>query len=50
MSERDEPDYRDDAYWARIRRIVDAAPPLSDEQRLIIRAAFARPTEHREAA
>ncbi|MFD9211621.1 hypothetical protein ACFVY9_00595 [Streptomyces sp. NPDC059544] len=48
--EREEPDDRDAAYWARIRRIVDAAPPLTEEQRLIIRAAFAQPTEKREAA
>ncbi|MEI5036016.1 hypothetical protein RB201_35500 [Streptomyces sp. S1A(2023)] len=31
----------DAAYWARIRRIVDAAPPLSNEQRATIRAALA---------
>ncbi|MFF8793368.1 hypothetical protein [Streptomyces globisporus] len=31
----------DAAYWARVRRIVDAAPPLSDEQRATIRAALA---------
>ena len=31
---------RDAAYWARIRRIVDAAPPLDDGQRAAIRAAF----------
>ncbi|GFH38876.1 hypothetical protein [Streptomyces pacificus] len=48
--EREEPDYRDAAYWARIRRIVDAAPPLSEEQRLVIRAAFAAPATNREAA
>ncbi|WP_228181958.1 hypothetical protein [Streptomyces anulatus] len=31
----------DAAYWARVRRVVDAAPPLSDEQRATIRAALA---------
>jgi hypothetical protein len=34
---------RNAAYWARIERIVDAAPPLTDEQRATIRAAFHRP-------
>lgn len=34
---------RNAAYWARIDRIVDAAPPLSDEQRAAIRTAFHRP-------
>jgi hypothetical protein len=28
------------AYWERVRRIVDQAPPLTDEQRAIIRTAF----------
>jgi hypothetical protein len=36
---------RNAAYWARIDRIVDAAPPLSDRQRAIIRTAFNRPTQ-----
>ncbi|MFD3498813.1 hypothetical protein [Streptomyces sp. NPDC058678] len=40
---------RNAAYWARIDRIVDAAPPLSDEQRAIIRTAFHQPAA-REAA
>lgn len=31
---------RDAAYWARIDAIVDAAPPLTDTQRAIIRTAF----------
>lgn len=31
---------RNAAYWARVDRIVDAAPPLSDEQRAVIRTAF----------
>ncbi len=37
------------AYWARITRIVDAAPPLDDTQRAAIRAAFHQP-QAREAA
>ncbi|MFI0772346.1 hypothetical protein ACH4TQ_46885 [Streptomyces sp. NPDC021218] len=36
-------------YWERIDRIVDQAPPLTNEQRAIIRAAFHQPTA-REAA
>jgi hypothetical protein len=40
---------RNAAYWARIERIVAAAPPLSDEQRAIIRTAFHQPAA-REAA
>lgn len=40
---------RNAAYWARIDRIVDGAPPLSDEQRAIIRTAFHQPAT-REAA
>ncbi|MEH0445459.1 hypothetical protein QA811_17805 [Streptomyces sp. B21-102] len=40
---------RNTAYWARIERIVDAAPPLSNEQRAAIRAAFHQP-QAREAA
>ncbi|MET7321302.1 hypothetical protein [Streptomyces sp. NPDC005549] len=31
------------AYWARIVRCVDQAPPLSDEQRAVIRTAFSAP-------
>lgn len=31
---------RNAAYWARIERIVDAAPALSQEQRAVIRTAF----------
>ncbi|MBL3670191.1 hypothetical protein JL475_30270 [Streptomyces sp. M2CJ-2] len=37
------------AYWARIDRIVDAAPPLDDTQRAVIRTAFSQPAA-REAA
>jgi len=40
---------RNAAYWARIDRIVDAAPPLDDAQRAVIRTAFAQPAA-REAA
>jgi hypothetical protein len=40
---------RNAAYWARIDRIVDSAPPLDDRQRAIIRTAFHAPAA-REAA
>lgn len=40
---------RNAAYWARIDRIVDAAPPLTDEQRATIRAAFHQPKARRAA-
>lgn len=40
---------RNAAYWARIEATVDTAPPLSDEQRAVIRTAFHQPA-HREAA
>ncbi|MFE7791286.1 hypothetical protein [Streptomyces sp. NPDC057460] len=40
----------DAAYWARVRRIANAAPPLSDLQRARIRAAFHQPTDHKEQA
>ncbi|MGW3724172.1 hypothetical protein [Streptomyces sp. NPDC000851] len=40
---------RNAAYWARIERIVDAAPPLEDWQRAAIRTAFSQPAA-REAA
>jgi hypothetical protein len=40
---------RNAAYWARIDRIVDQAPPLTDTQRAIIRTAFHAPAA-REAA
>ncbi|MBD0838818.1 hypothetical protein [Streptomyces sp. TRM68416] len=44
-------DAMNDAYWARIDRIVDQAPPLSDEQRAVIRTAFHQPAARtREAA
>lgn len=35
---------RNAAYWERVTRIVDAAPPLTDDQRARIRAAFFTPT------
>ncbi|NJP73187.1 hypothetical protein [Streptomyces sp. C1-2] len=41
---------QNDAYWARVRRIVAAAPPLDDTQRAIIRAAFHQPDARRAAA
>ena len=40
---------RNAAYWARIDAIVDQAPPLTDEQRAVIRTAFHQPAG-REAA
>lgn len=40
----------DAAYWARIRRIADQAPPLTDQQRARIRAAFHQPAEQKEKA
>lgn len=48
---RDPDPVRNAAYWARIERIVDEAPPLTDEQRAAIRLAFHRPAAPtREAA
>jgi len=40
----------DAAYWARIHRIVSEAPPLSDHQRAVIRAAFLQPVDQKEKA
>lgn len=40
----------DAAYWARIRRIADQAPPLTDLQAARIRAAFHQPADHKEKA
>ncbi|MEU1219187.1 hypothetical protein [Streptomyces microflavus] len=40
----------DAAYWARIRRIVASAPPLSTEQRATIRAALSQPATPKEKA
>lgn len=37
-------------YWERIDRIVDQAPPLTDEQRIKIRAIFQQSRQQREAA
>lgn len=42
--------HRDAAYWARVRRIVDQAPPLTDDQRARIRTAFHQPHPERRAA
>jgi hypothetical protein len=40
---RDPDPKRNASYWARVDRIVDAAPPLTDDQRARIRAAFHQP-------
>lgn len=37
-------------YWERVIRIVDQAPPLTDDQRARIRAAFHQPAAIKEAA
>ncbi|MEU5707908.1 hypothetical protein [Streptomyces flaveolus] len=37
-------------YWERVRRIVDQAPPLTDDQRARIRAAFHQPAAKEAAA
>lgn len=34
---------RNAAYWERIQRCVDQAPPLTPEQRAVIRTAFSAP-------
>ncbi|MFF5029217.1 hypothetical protein ACFY2J_34040 [Streptomyces collinus] len=39
------PPDRPAGYWERIARIVDQAPPLTDDQRARIRAAFHQPKE-----
>lgn len=41
---------RNAAYWARIERIVSEAPPLSDEQRAVIRTAFSTVTTRTQEA
>lgn len=38
------------AYWARIHRITAEAPPLTDHQRAVIRAAFHQPGKPKEQA
>jgi len=40
----------DAAYWARIRRIVATAPPLSEQQKNVVRAAFHVPAQPKEQA
>ncbi|WP_406199206.1 hypothetical protein OG331_22925 [Streptomyces sp. NBC_01017] len=40
---------RNAAYWARVDRIADAAPPLTDDQRAIIRTAFHAPATQEAA-
>lgn len=47
---RDPDPKRNAAYWARIDAIVDAAPPLTDEQRAVIRTAFSTVTATRSTA
>lgn len=42
-------DARNNAYWARVDAIADAAPPLSTEQKAILRGLFHQPAM-REAA
>lgn len=41
--EREQRDHRNAAYWERVRRIVDQAPPLDDEQRAQILVIFQQP-------
>ncbi|MGQ4358896.1 hypothetical protein [Streptomyces sp. SAS_272] len=43
-------DARNDAYWARVIANADAAPPLTMEQKAIIRTAFHAPQDRRVAA
>ena len=40
---RDPDPKKNEAYWERVRRIVDQAPPLTDDQRARIRTAFHQP-------
>lgn len=42
---RDPDPARNAAYWARVDACVDAAPPLSDYQRSVIRTAFHQPRQ-----
>ncbi|AKN70596.1 hypothetical protein QR97_12835 [Streptomyces sp. PBH53] len=37
-------------YWERVTRIVDQAPPLTNDQRARIRAAFYQPAAKEAAA
>lgn len=41
---------RPPGYWARIDRIVDQAPPLTDLQRAKLRAIFHQPGDRKEQA
>lgn len=45
-----EDDARNEAYWQRIDRIVSAAPPLTDEQKAVIRTAFSTVTTRTQEA
>ncbi|MET9479847.1 hypothetical protein [Streptomyces sp. NPDC006638] len=47
---RDPDPVRNAAYWARIDRLVAAAPPLSNAQRAAIRTAFHQPGDRKEMA
>ncbi len=47
---RDPDPARNAVYWARIDAIVDQAPPLTIEQKAIIRTAFHGATARRAAA
>lgn len=47
---RDPDPVRNAAYWARIERIVSAAPPLNDHQRAVIRTAFSTVTTSTQEA
>lgn len=44
------PDHRDAAYWDRVRRLVDSAPPLSDATRARLRAILHQPGNEERAA
>lgn len=47
---RDPDPARNAAYWARVRRVVDQAPPLSDEQRAKLRVIFHQSGPRQESA
>lgn len=47
---RDPDPARNTAYWRRVERLVDAAPPLSDRQRAAIRVAFHQTGDREEQA
>lgn len=41
---------RPEGYWQRVAQLVDAAPPLDDDQRARIRAALHQPAPAQAAA